>query len=64
MKRKLDESGQTLVEYILAVAIALSVVVLLTNTVKGNLFNIWQRISQEVSAACPGCPVDPRLKIR
>ncbi len=51
-----NESGQAVVEYILMLVVALSIVVGISKGMRGSLMGLWKSLTQEVSAACPGCP--------
>ena len=59
-----DERGQAVVEYVLGVALALSIVVVMGTTFRKSLFRLWGTITAEVTAACPKCPADPKVKLR
>jgi Flp pilus assembly pilin Flp len=59
-----DERGQAVVEYILMLVLALSVVTVIGLGFRKTLFKLWTLFAQEISAACPGCPPDPNVKIR
>jgi Flp pilus assembly pilin Flp len=61
---KENEKGQAVVEYILGVALALSLVVVMGTGFRKSLYRLWSTISGEVSAACPQCPKDPRTRLR
>lgn len=48
--------GQVLVEYLLAVILAVGIVAILTKTFRSTLFGLWTKITDEVAAGCPnGC---------
>ncbi len=58
-----DENGQAIVEYILTLTIALAVVATIARTLRSSLFGFWQTLSRDISAACPGCPADPSMRL-
>ncbi|MGK5088197.1 hypothetical protein WDW86_11615 [Bdellovibrionota bacterium FG-2] len=57
-----DEQGQAVVEYVLAVLFAVSVVGIIATTFRKSILGLWQFIAKDVSAACPGCPPDPNVR--
>jgi Flp pilus assembly pilin Flp len=59
-----DESGQAIVEYVLALSIALTIVTILATTLRRSLFKLWEGFAREISAACPDCPPDPKIRLR
>jgi Flp pilus assembly pilin Flp len=59
-----DESGQAVVEYILTAASILFMVSIIAIGFRRGLVTLWNVISREVTAACPGCPPDPTVRIR
>jgi Flp pilus assembly pilin Flp len=59
-----DEGGQAIVEYILTLVIAVGVVGSMTAILRKSLFGIWQLFSKEITAACPGCPANPSIRLR
>lgn len=55
--------GQVLVEYLLMVVVALSVILVIQRGLRRSVFTIWKQFAQEISAACPkGCLRDPRIR--
>jgi Flp pilus assembly pilin Flp len=58
-----DEGGQAVVEYILMLAVALTIVITISQGMRGSLLGFWKTLSREIAAACPGCPpvAEPRL---
>jgi Flp pilus assembly pilin Flp len=59
-----DEEGQAVVEYILMVSVTIAAVGALSFGFRKTLFRIWGLFAQEISAACPGCPPDPQIRLR
>ncbi len=53
-----------MVDYVLTLAIVVSVVTIMAIGFRKSLFTLWQGIAREVSAACPGCPPDSRIRLR
>ena len=59
-----DEEGQAVVEYILMILMAVSVVTIIGVGFRKTLFKLWTLFAREISAGCPGCPADPRVIVR
>jgi Flp pilus assembly pilin Flp len=59
-----DEGGQAVVEYILTAASIIGMVSILAIGFRSALVKFWEAISKDVTAACPGCPADPAVRIR
>lgn len=53
-----------MVEYLLMMLTVVSVVSIMGFGFRRSLFALWQGFSREISAACPGCPPQPNIKIR
>ena len=51
-----DETGQAIVEYILMLLVAMTIVVAISKGMRGSLNRFWETLTREVAAACPGCP--------
>jgi Flp pilus assembly pilin Flp len=58
-----DEEGQVLVDYLLTLALIVSVVLALGKTLRPSLYRLWQTLAQEIAAACPSCPKDPTIRL-
>ncbi len=63
MRKPLNERGQALVEYMLMIAVAFSIVIVFTTTLRSSVLRLWGYYIQQITAACPGCPPDPRYKM-
>lgn len=63
-KRQEAESGQVLVEYILMLALFVSVLVAIQTGLRTSIFKkVWVPFAKEISAACPkGCLPDPKIR--
>jgi hypothetical protein len=59
-----EEQGQVVVEYILALSIAIMIVAIIATGFRKSLISLWNSWGREISAACPGCPGDQGLGIR
>ena len=59
-----DDSGQAVVEYVLMVMLALSVVSVIGITFRKTVIRMWEMISKDVAAACPGCPPPSGVSFR
>ncbi len=57
-----DIRGQAAVEYILMLVAALAIVSVIGFTFRRSLFKMWSGMTGEISAACPTCPKDPKVK--
>lgn len=64
LRKGQNQVGQTILEYILLLAVATSVVLLINQGFRNIRNGLWMRIVCEVSAACPGCPPPPDIKSR
>jgi hypothetical protein len=49
------ESGQGILEYILMLAVAVSIFSVLANGFKRIVLTMWQQMACEIAAPCPGC---------
>jgi len=59
-----DEGGQVIVDYVLTLSIVVSVVLIVGTLFRKSLFHLWEVMTKEISAACPGCPPDPKIRLR
>ncbi len=59
-----DEGGQVIVDYLLTLSLVVFVVTILATGFRKSLFALWEVLTKEISAACPGCSTDPRLRLR
>ncbi len=57
-----DESGQAIVEYVIILAMVVSVVTMMSSQLRRALFTFWETMAKEISAACPDCPKDPTIR--
>jgi hypothetical protein len=53
--KKEKEKGQALVEFLLMLVLAMTVVAILSTGFRRSLFRIWEVITREVGAPCPDC---------
>ena len=60
----LNSQGQAFGEYILMILVALSLVVVMASGFRKTLVGIWGFYIKQISAACPGCPVNPNYRFR
>ena len=58
-----NQSGQAIVEYILTVLIAISVVTVISAGFKGTVIRLWQGMAREIAAPCPSCVKDQTIRI-
>jgi Flp pilus assembly pilin Flp len=54
-----DEGGQAVIEYMLALVIAISICTIIGMTFRRTLFAVWRMMGKEIAAGCPGCPIGP-----
>lgn len=59
-----DEEGQAVVEYLLMVSVTVVAAGILGFGFRKTLFKLWGIFAEEISAACPGCPPDPQVRVR
>jgi len=59
--KKATKSGQAIVEYVLMLLIAISLVAVINSSFKRSLKSIWRFYLKQVTPGCPGCAPDPRL---
>jgi Flp pilus assembly pilin Flp len=59
-----DENGQAVVEYVLMLAVVVSVVSIMASSFRRILFQFWTQMSKEISAGCPKCIADPSIRSR
>lgn len=59
-----DQEGQAVVEYVLMVMIAMAVVGVIATGFRKSLIALWEKMAQDISAPCPGCPPPPDVRIR
>ena len=50
-----DEGGQAIVEYVLALSVAISIVSIIATGFRKSLFKLWGFMTREIVAGCPGC---------
>jgi Flp pilus assembly pilin Flp len=58
------ESGQAVVEYLLMVVVAISIVAVMGTSFRKTLIGIWGFYIRQISAACPGCTPNPGYRFR
>jgi hypothetical protein len=59
-----DQEGQATVEFVLTLSAAIAIVSVIAIGFRRSILAVWQAISKEVTAACPGCPADPAIRFR
>ena len=57
-----DQDGQALVEFMLMLAVSVSVVSIIGTAFRKSLLNIWKQLTREITAACVNCPHDPKIR--
>lgn len=56
--------GQALIEYLLMLIVALSLVTVITGFFRKSTIALWGYYTRQISAACPGCPPNPGYRFR
>lgn len=59
-----DEGGQAVLEYILMVSVAVSVVMVIGTGFRRILIKLWEKMARDIAAPCPSCPPPPDVRIR
>jgi hypothetical protein len=59
LHRRQNNNGQVLVEYLLMLVMAMSLVLIIQNSLRKSTFSLWKSFTCDVVAACPGCPYSP-----
>jgi hypothetical protein len=60
-----EESGQALVEFVLMLAVSLSIVTLIGIGFRKGLVKLWGIFHKEISSPCPACqPNNPSYRFR
>ena len=50
-----DSSGQVILEYVLMLALAVTLVVVFARGMRNSIYKLWKTIAREVAGPCPGC---------
>jgi hypothetical protein len=62
-ERRKGAPGQVLLEYLLMLIVALSVVLLLQSSFRGTIYRLWVQLAKEIAASCPsGCAPPPNVR--
>lgn len=59
-----EEEGQALIEYVLALAVIITIVTLLATGFRKTLYQLWEFYSKQISAPCPGCPAAANVRFK
>jgi Flp pilus assembly pilin Flp len=59
-----SDEGQAVIEYMLALLVAVSVVIIIAKGFKKSLFVVWSGMTVSIAAACPGCPPNPKYRLK
>jgi hypothetical protein len=51
-----NQTGQALVEYILMLSFAITLVILIQTGLRRSTFGLWKSFTCDIAAACPKCP--------
>lgn len=55
-------SGQAVIEYIITLALIISVITIMASGFRRSLNKMWEFYAKQISAPCPGCPPDPNIR--
>lgn len=55
-----NQHGQAIVEYLLMVSLALTMVGIMSRSFRGTVTALWTTFNKDIAAPCPGCS-HPRL---
>jgi len=58
------EEGQAVIEYVLMVSVTVAATGALAFGLRKTLFALWQVFAKDITAACPGCPPDPSIRLQ
>ena len=47
-----DDSGQTIVEFVLLLAVSVSVIAVLKNSIRSLTIKLWEALAKRIAAAC------------
>lgn len=59
-----DDGGQAIVEYMLALALVVSVITILATGFRKSLFKLWEFYAKGVAAPCPGCSAPSNIRFK
>ncbi len=59
-----DDQGQAIVEYVLMLAIVVSIIGVLGVGFRRALISLWEKMAKDISSPCPGCAPPPEVRIR
>lgn len=59
-----NDEGQAVIEYVLMVSVTVAATGALAFGLRKTLFAIWQTFAKDITAACPGCPADPSIRLK
>ena len=62
MKTLSSKKGQAIIEYIVMLSVAISVVLIINAGFRKIRNYLWHDITCQVTAACPGCPAQQNVK--
>ena len=51
-----DEDGQAILEYLLMLSVALSILIILSTGMRRSILVLWRYLYRRTAAACPSCP--------
>jgi Flp pilus assembly pilin Flp len=57
-----NESGQALIEYVLLIALTISLVTIMATGLRRSVFTLWGFYTKSIAAPCPGCPAPPEVR--
>jgi hypothetical protein len=58
------QRGQSLVEYVLVIWLAIGVSLMMNQTLKRGIRGFWFTLASDIAAPCKGCTVPPAITAR
>ncbi len=59
-----EQEGQALLEYMLMLSLAVGAVSAMTVGFRKIILRLWGSMTQDITAACPGCPSNPSYRFK
>jgi Flp pilus assembly pilin Flp len=59
-----ENQGQAVVEYVLMLFLVVAAVAIIGTGFRKSLYGLWEGLSGEIAAGCPGCPKDNSIRVR
>lgn len=59
-----EDDGQAVLEYLLMLAVTVSVLGVLASGMRRVLVELWEKMARQIAAPCPGCTPPESVRIR